>query len=462
MKQKELNLSDILENNKANQENPSASQVNEEQHLSEMVDKVSNSPEQAEAGEKKGPMSLLSDKDSKSKESAKDKAKKAGLSKKQMIYIGGGVLGAMLIAGAYMIISAFSSQPVSPSELINLSNPYLKSPTMVTSLQSFEISMPEPTEPKTHESPINGVLLTEEEYNDLMARLPVAVMVNNHQAARPQSNLSKADIVFETIAESGITRYMPIFWSNTVDKVGPIRSARQYYIEWLSPFDALYIHDGYASSDDPRVNAGGNIVAYGIHDIATYGAWREYDGVRFAPHNEYSSPVTAWERAETLGWTDFPDTFDAWEFKRDAISADRGNVVRADIVFWERIWNGGAYDVAWSYDSTTNSYLRSVGGSPDIDQETDLQIAAKVVILQSVTMTSTYDEKAHVIIDTIGSGDAVILQDGIKINAKWKKTSRTERTQYTDSDGNPIEFNRGLIWVEAVPEDQGSFDIIEK
>ena len=84
-------------------------------------------------------------------------------------------------------------------------------------------------------------------------------MINNHSVARPQSGLNSADLVYETLVESGITRYLAIFWSEAPKKVGPIRSARQYYLEWLSPYDPLFIYDGCASSLDPRVNACGNI-----------------------------------------------------------------------------------------------------------------------------------------------------------------------------------------------------------
>lgn len=390
------------------------------------------------------------------------KKKKSPLTKKQMALFGGAAMFLLLAFPLYLTISAFTKRPKAPSIAINLTTPYFESAKVAQLAPYMGIALDEPDEPKTKESPINGVLLTQSEYDKLMARLPVAVMVNNHIVARPQSNLSKADIVFESIAESGITRHLAIYWKNDINKVGPIRSARQYHLEWLSPFDAIYIHDGYASSDDPRVNAGGNIYTYGIKSIATYGAWREYDGVRFAPHNEYSSPMTAWERAVELEWGGLPTGFESWKFKRDALKADRGDVIGADVVFWERLRNGGAYDVHWAYDETTNTYLRSVGGAPDIDQENNLQVSAKVVILQTVVMTSTYDDKGHVIITTIGEGDATILQDGKALVTKWKKNSRTTRTHFFDSEDKEIELNRGLVWVEAVPKDQGSSAIIKK
>jgi len=380
------------------------------------------------------------------------------------LFIGFISLLIILAFPTYLVISAFTGVPTPPSQIISINKNYfepLNKPSRIQDSFIFNEILPKPSEPKTKESPINGILLTDSEYNDLMARLPVAVMVNNHALARPQSNISRADIVFETIAESGITRYMPIYWSQNVNKVGPIRSARQYYVELLSPYDALYIHDGYAMSEDPRVSAGANIVAYGIKDMATYGAWREYDGVRVAPHNEYSSPMTTLKRAEDLGWTKFPESFTPWKFKPDATPSERGSFIQADIVFHKNIWNAGLYDVTWDYDETLNAYLRSIGSKEDFDQENDQRITAKVIIVQWVKMVNTGDEKAHIIIDTIGNGDAIIMQDGQKIEATWKKNSRTARTTYSDLEGNPIKFNRGQIWVECLPTNVGTFDIIE-
>lgn len=381
------------------------------------------------------------------------------------IVIGIVALIVILAFPAYLIIQAFTGAPTPPSQIITNYKEYFESANIFSIISQKEkfgdkTVLTDPSAPRTKSSPINGVLLTDEEYADLTKRLPVAVMINNHVAARPQSSHGRADLVFEAVAESGITRYMAVYWSTDINKVGPIRSARQYYLEWLSPFDAIYLHDGYASSlTDPRVDAGGNMYIYDTKSLATYGAWRENDGVRVAPHNEYTSPMKAWDRAEDLEWGGIPTTLTAWKFKKDLPMEQRGDITEASVVFDSRLNNGGLYDVEWEYDISTNSYLRRIGGKVDIDQETATQVAAKVVIIQQVKMTPTYNEKAHNVIETIGEGEAYILQDGQKITAKWKKNSRVTRTQYFLADGKEVEFNRGLIWVMAVPKDNGSATI---
>ncbi|MCB9790966.1 DUF3048 domain-containing protein [Candidatus Nomurabacteria bacterium] len=384
-----------------------------------------------------------------------DKWNKASKKQKALIV---GIPSILLLAIAGLILfQVVTYDPSNKKNLFGLGVDFLEGGKQNTE-NNLDAKAPE--QPKTFESPLNGVLIDENRVDELKKKRPVAVMVNNHVAARPQSNLSKADIVYEALVESGITRYMAIYWSNDVNKVGPIRSARQYYLEWLSPYDAIYIHDGYASSTDPKVDAGGNIYSYGIKSISTQNAWRVYDEGRVAPHNEYSSITAAWETAKKNGWDQLPE-IDSWKFKNDATVESRGEKTEASIVFHQRLRNNGLYDAKWVYEPGSNSYLRYIGGVEDIDHETNKQINAKNVVLQEMEMTPTYDEKAHIILTTIGKGKATILRDGVVINGTWEKTSRTSRTQFYDADGAKIEFNRGLIWISVIPSNDGSSDIIQ-
>jgi len=200
---------------------------------------------------------------------------------------------------------------------------------------------------------------------------------------------------------------------------------------------------------------------YDIKKIATIGAWRWNDGRRYAPHNEYSSVTAAWEYAQKLNWGGMPK-IEAWKFKPDAKVEERGTRTKVKVTFYERLNNRGAYDTVWTYDSTTNSYLKETGGKIDIDQETNTQLFSKNVIIQEVTMTPTYDEKGRVIIDTIGEGKSIYLIDGKITEGRWKKIARTDRTTYYDKDGNEVQFNRGRVWITAMPRSQGKFAIIEQ
>lgn len=397
-------------------------------------------------------------------EKGKDKKKLIPneLSKKKSILIIFAIGLTMLIAiASFYYFGIYKYNPNPPEDnIVDVKHNYILS--NILSKIFGEVLVDSPQEPRTEESPLNGLLFTKSEMDELKSRRPVAVMVNNHVQARPQSSLNSADIVYEALVESGITRYMAIFWSQGPAKVGPIRSARQYYLEWLSPYDAVYIHDGCAASEDPRINACGNIYLYNIKDLSTIGSWRWNDGVRYAPHNEYNSVLSAWENAEDRGWDGFPSNFESWKFKNDKAIDERGNGYQYDIVFHNRLTNSGNYNVKWEYDSSTNSYNRRVGGRVDIDQETNTQVNFKVVIIQETYVSASYDEYGRIITDTIGEGDAIILMDGEKIDGRWKKVNRTDRTTFYDSAGNELELNRGRIWISILSKSTGEFDIIEQ
>lgn len=371
-------------------------------------------------------------------------------------------LSLLLLFGiaAFYYFGIYKAKPYkNPEEVINLNSEYLISQAKGYILT--QIPTVNPQEPKTEVSPINGLLFTKSEMDILKKRRPIAVMINNHAEARPQSGLNSADIVYETLVESGITRYLAIFWSEQPNKVGPIRSARQYYLEWLSPYDPLYVYDGCADTENPKTDACGNIYSYNIKKIATTGAWRWNDGRRYAPHNEYSSTVSTWEYAKKMNWDSLPK-IEEWKFKNDAIVTDRGEETKVSIVFHERMNNSGLYDTQWTYDSKSNSYLRFVGKQADLDQESNTQVYAKNVIIQEISMTPSYDDKGRIIQDTIGEGKAVFLIDGNITEGVWKKSTRTDRTSYYDSAGKEIQFNRGRTWISAYSRSVGKFAIIEQ
>ena len=382
--------------------------------------------------------------------------------KKKKLIIALSIVAVLLVVGIVLFyyFGIYKVQPYKkPTDLINLSNEYLLSLPVESAITVIPI--PKPSEPRTEVSPINGTLFTKTEMAKLTTRRPIAVMINNHDVARPQSGLNSADVVFEALAEGGITRFMAIFWSEAPKKVGPIRSARQYYLEWLSPYDPLYIYDGCADTDNPKTDACSNIYSYNIKKIATIGAWRWNDGVRYAPHNEYSSLFTAWEYAEDRDWDSMPK-IEAWKFKKDASVEQRGTKTKVKITFHERLNNGGAYDSIWTYDSKTNTYLKMTGGKIHIDQETNTQVFAKNLILQEVVLTPSYDSKGRIILTTIDEGKATYLMDGKVTSGTWKKTSRTDRTTYYDSENNEVQFNRGRVWISIIPRSEGKFAIIEQ
>lgn len=347
-----------------------------------------------------------------------------------------------------------------------------KTTSVSTALPSTTSSLAEnPSEPKTEVCPLNGSLHTKEAKDAWEKRRPLAVMIENHTDARPQSGLSSADIVYEAVAEGGITRFMALFYCNMGDvQVGPVRSARTYFLDWLSEYNALYAHVGGANTPGPA-NALGQIIQYGIKDLNQFSIgfptfWRDYQ--RFGhpvatEHTMYSTTQKLWDVGAKREWTNVDENgiswdtnFTPWNFKDDAPvgATDTGvNVARKiNVDFWQSYSD---YSVTWDYDPTCNCYKRSNGGAVHIDMDNKQQLSAKNIVVQKEQESHAndgYENNVHLLYKTIGSGKALIFQDGKVIEGTWNKKSRTARTVYRDDQGKELSFDRGVIWIETVPE----------
>jgi len=316
-------------------------------------------------------------------------------------------------------------------------------------------------------SPINGAFHTKEEYENYKDRRPLAVMVNNHIDARPQFGISYADIVYEAVAEGGITRLMPIFHSTDAGKVGPVRSARVHFIDLAAEYYSWYAHWGGAyapvfpdgtkdySETNPKADAYQHIndVSLASLDQQWLGDtayYRDTSRNVALEHTGYTSTNALWKEAPNRypeeGWTKFIK-FRIWKFKEDAVLSERGFVTDIKFNFWE----DPNFEVIWKYNKDTNDYSRYQGGVKWVDAENKKDIAAKGVVVQFTVETSANDKKNHLLYDIVGAGPAKIFMDGKVINATWSKAAIRERALYYDEEGEEIAFNRGQIWVEIVP-----------
>lgn len=330
----------------------------------------------------------------------------------------------------------------------------------------------DPSIPRTEPCPINGMMYTKQESEVWAKRRPLAVMIENHEEARPQSGLAYADVVYEAVAEGGITRFMGIFYcgiSAGSVNLAPVRSARIYYLPWVLEYDALYNHVGGAGKcDDPtvdeRAKALCRIIQWKVKDMDQFGisfptCYRNYDRLGREVATEHTMVCVTdklYELAGKRSWTNVDEkgvawdkNFREWKFKDDAESGDRGTTTNVSYVAWSGYEN--SMGVSWTYDGTTNSYKRSTGGVAHKDLETDEQLSPRVVVIQFAKMTPSVDEHAHLLYDNIGRGDALVFQDGTVTTAKWSKADRSARTIFTDSTGKEIAFNKGQIWIDMLP-----------
>lgn len=312
---------------------------------------------------------------------------------------------------------------------------------------------------KDRPCPTNGALYTKGREDQWKERRPLGVMVENHVDARPPVGLSRADVVYEAVAEGGITRFLSIFLCQDAGDIAPVRSARTYFLDWVSEYDAAYAHVGGANTPGPA-DALGQIRDYGIHDMDQFGLgfptyWRGTD--KLAPHNVHSTTKKLWEAAEKRGYgaedekgNRWDKTFVAWKFKDDAALEKRGDANQVEVPFWTQAPD---YTVTWKYDKTTNLYQRFHGQTSQIDPLTKEQFSAKNVIVQFQRERDANDgyPDGHLLYTTIGSGNALIFIDGKVISGKWQKKDRTSKTIFLDEKGKEVELNRGLTWIQTVP-----------
>jgi len=341
----------------------------------------------------------------------------------------------------------------------------------------------DPSAPRTSECPLSGVMYTSAEKKVWEVRRPLFVMIENMPEARPQSGLNSADIVYEAVAEGGVSRFGAIFYcgvSSADTILGPVRSARTHFINLASEYNyPLYTHVGGAncgSSDpktcntDKRVQALEQINAYGWggakgNDLNQFSIgfptfWRDYErlGTTVATeHTMYTSTEKLWKYAAgTRSWTnltpdgksDWKDDYVPFTFKDDA--KEKGSVSQISFGFWESYHQ---FDVVWNYDATQNLYLRENGGAVHKDKDNDTQLSAKVVVVQFTKELGPLDEHKHMLYEVIGTGRGIVFQDGTATEATWSKKDREAKTIWTDAKGKKISFNRGKIYFEILPKD---------
>ena len=291
--------------------------------------------------------------------------------------------------------------------------------------------------------PLDGKSYTK----DKATRHPLAVVIENFPDARPQSGYSAASIIYEAITEGGITRTLAIFGPNDAPEVGPIRSARLFFMDWVKEYDAFFAHDG--GNEDALANIG----AYNIKDLKTAQKyfWRDNKGKNVAyEHTEYSATTKLYEYAKSLKFDTASSNFETLKFTVEKPITSGGKNVEIDFS------KNPSYKVKWQYDAASNSYNRFLAGKAHSDRNGGEQIKAKNIIVQEVSRTlqphGSYGDE-NWLFQTTGSGKVQIFNNGNETVGTWKKTSRDSRTKFYDSQGAQIEFVPGQTWYEIIAPD---------
>lgn len=282
-------------------------------------------------------------------------------------------------------------------------------------------------------SPLTGLSVSP----DIADRAVLAVQVENSPDARPQSGLSQAGVVFEAIAEAGISRFSAYYLEDEPKKIGPIRSLRPYYIDWALGFDAAIANTGTSDGARRAINR---------YDVKSIGDVFYRASDRYAPHNAYSSYKDLYAAVKQRGF----DSHDFTPLARkepSPLETPKAATINVNI-------SSSLYNSVWRYEADCNCYGRSMGGAKHVDRENGQQIKSAVVVVMKMRHSILDPRDGNLQLDTIGKGEGWIFQDGDVIKVTWRKPTRDKQITFTDKNGEAVSLNPGRTWFTALPLDK--------
>jgi hypothetical protein len=301
---------------------------------------------------------------------------------------------------------------------------------------------PEPT-PVLPLAPLTG----EPVKPSLAQRHVIAVMIDDLYAARPQSGLSEAGVVWQAPAEGGIPRYMALFQDGDPPDVGPVRSARLYFVAWAAEWNSVYVHAGGSpQANQFLASSTGRKVVFNANALVWERRYFRRISSRFAPHNLYTTGKQLRALAHRVGAKPI-DKGPVWKFAPDADISKRPQGGKIIVPYpYNRI--------TYRYDRTTNAYKRSVSvEGKQVDASTKVRIAPKNVIVMFMRFGPLNDgtHKNRLEANFTGSGVAYIATNGKTIKGTWKKKSMKAPTRFYDKKGNAVTLTIGQTFVQVVP-----------
>jgi len=281
---------------------------------------------------------------------------------------------------------------------------------------------------------------------------PVAVIIDNYQDARPNYGLSRASLVYETYVENGTTRFLALYTpgtdnENKTEKIGPVRSARPYFLEIAKEYDALLAHSGGSSEALEKIKE------WRVHDleeIAWWGPdyfWRVYS--RVSPHNLFTSEEKLRQAVTDFELADNTPDYMAWRFGEGI----KNNYVGDAHDIYIDFSLGTDFDAKYVYGASTGKYLRFQGNEKHIDALNGQQIVADNIVVQFVPKEKILDANGRISLSLHGIGKALVFRDGKKIEANWARGEGAKsRTVFYGKE--EIVFKQGNIWIAIVPDDR--------
>ncbi|NHM33547.1 DUF3048 domain-containing protein [Neobacillus terrae] len=273
----------------------------------------------------------------------------------------------------------------------------------------------------------------------------VAVMINNHPKARQQSGLNKADIVYELLAEGDITRFLAVFQSEKPEKVGPVRSARSYFVKLAKSFNSLYIAHGYSPEAKKMLESG---YIDNLNGMVYDGSLFKRASFRKAPHNSYITYENILKGAAMEKYRmDAPPAPFTYMSKKESAKITGKDAVSVKVSYS----SNPQFDSKYVYDSASGKYKRFSDGEQTADLESKEPVLLdNILILEMVH--KVVDSAGHRDIDLQSGGKGYLLQKGKVNEIEWKNV---EGRIVPFVNGNQSPLVQGKTWVNIVPADPG-------
>ena len=304
------------------------------------------------------------------------------------------------------------------------------------------IEEPEPQEEEfPYQFPLTGM-----GSDDEVDGRAVAVMMNNHLKARPQSGLYKADIVYELLAEGNVTRFLAIFQSEQPDMIGPVRSARDYYIELAKGYDSLYIAHGFSPDAKAMLDTG---YIDNLNGIYYDGTLFERASFRKAPHNSYISFDHILKGAQQKGY-EMEETPDSLSFlTEDEVNVLTGEEANEFSISYSQ--SDSSFNSTFEYDDTLQKYKRFSNGEQTVDYDTEEPVLVDNIIIVE-TGHKIIDNDGRRDIDLTTGGKAYLMQKGLKMEVEWRNV---EGRILPYLNGEVVELIPGKTWINLIPTNPG-------
>ena len=276
---------------------------------------------------------------------------------------------------------------------------------------------------------------------------PIAVMIDNHIDAMPQAGLLEADIVYEIIVEGGETRLMLILQDKDLEKIGPVRSSRHYFLDYALENDAIYVHYGWSPQAQSDISSLGVNNINGIYESST-SFWRVSD--KYSPHNAVTSTKNILNIAERKGYRTETKQDTVLNYVVDEVDLNSGEIANTVTIPYSY-----ANTVKYEYDAEKKEYTRYSRDKKQVDWNSGDTVTTKNIIIEKAKNWTLDDGsgKGRQTLDNIKELEGYYITNGKVIPITCNKTSRKGQTVYKDLEGNEIDVNDGKTFIQICPED---------